>query len=287
MGNGKTQEQKKKNRRRAAIISGGIHAAILILFLFLGLSSAFPPPMEGIMVNFGTMDTGSGDEPSEIKDRPQEISPAQPSQPASVPEIEESSSAVATQEVEEAVAVKKEKEEEKKPEKKKETKPRQVKEDKNPVKEEEAKPQKEEPEVDAKSLYDGQQSDKNKPGNEGELYTPGDQGNPKGDPHSKNYGDDLKGLGNIGVGHDLAGRNLLSVPPIEENYTETGKVAVSIKVDRNGKVIFARYMVKGSTTTDPKLIRLAEAAAIQANFSSNSKAAEEQFGSITFTFKLK
>lgn len=281
------QARQKKNRRRAAIISGGIHAVILVLFLFFGLSSAFPPPMEGILVNFGTMDTGSGDEPPEAT-QPQEASVAA-SQPAAVPETEESPAAVVTQDVEETVPIKKEEKQEpkKQPENKKETKPKPVKEEKKPVKEEETRPQKEEPQVDVKSLYTGRQSDKNKAGNEGELYTPGDQGDPEGDPNAKNHEGDSKGIGNIGVGHDLAGRNLLFISPIEEDYKETGKVVVSIKVDREGKVIFARYTVKGSTTTDPTLIRLAESAAREAKFSSNSKVAEEQFGSITFTFKLK
>jgi len=80
---------------------------------------------------------------------------------------------------------------------------------------------------------------------------------------------------------------MLYISPIEEDYSETGKVVISVKVDRSGKVLFAKYTVKGSTTTDPKLIALAEEAARQAKFSPDSKAAEEQFGTITFTFKLK
>jgi len=283
------EEQQKKNKRRGAIISGAIHVIILVLFLFFGLSSAFPPPIEGILVNFGTTLTGSGDEPSEVKDQPKEISPTETSQSTSVPEKEESPAAIVTQDAEETFAVKNdEKDEQKKePEKKTEEKPRPEKKDKKPDEEEEIKPEKEEQKVDTKSLYTGQQSDKSNPNNEGELYTPGDRGDPDGDATAKNHEGDSKGIGNIGVGYDLAGRNLLTIPPIDESYKETGKVVLSIKVNRNGKVIFARYTVKGSTTTDPKLIRLAEEAARQAKFNANSKAAEEQFGSITFTFKLK
>ena len=282
------EEQQKKNKRKSAVITAAFHVILLLVFLIFGLSSAFPPPVEGILVNFGTMQTGSGDKPSEVVDQPEEISPRQTSPSASVPEPEESPAEIATQDIEETVPIKIEEEEEmkKQPEKKTKVEPEPVKEEK-PVKDENTRPEKEEPRIDKESLYTGQKSSENSPSNEGELYTPGDQGDPEGDPTAKNHEGDSKGLGNIGVGYDLAGRNLLAVPPIEETYKETGKVVVSIKVDRNGKVIFAKYMVKGSTSTDPKLIRLAEEAAQQAKFSANSQAAEEQFGSITFTFKLK
>ncbi|MDZ4844997.1 MAG: hypothetical protein SH857_05540 [Chitinophagales bacterium] len=268
----------KKNKRKGLITSIIIHAALIALFFFFGLSSAFPPPVEGILINFGTMETGKGEQPSEVIEPATEVSTDASAPTPQVQEVVEQE--VVTQDVVEAPAVKE-------PEKKKEeVKP--VKEEvKKPVKEEEKKPVKEEPKVDSKSMYTGQESDENNPADEGLTYGPGDQGDPDGDPSSKNYYGDNSGLGNIGVGHDLAGRNLLSIPPIEEEYSETGKVSVSIKVDRNGKVLFAKYTQKGSTTTNQKLIKLAEEAAMQAKFSPNSKVAEEQFGTITFTFKLK
>lgn len=270
----------KQNKRRGLITSILIHAALIALFFFFGLSSVYPPPVEGILINFGTMKTGKGEQPSEVTEPAKEVSTEAATTPPPVQEVVEQE--VVTQNVVEAPAVKE-------PEKKKEeVKPvKQKEETKKPVKEEEKKPVKEEPQVDSKSMYTGQQSDENNPADEGLTYGPGDQGDPDGDPSSKNYEGDNKGLGNIGVGHDLAGRSLLSIPRIDENYSETGKVAVSIKVDRNGRVLFAKYTQKGSTTTNQKLIKLAEEAAMQAKFSPNSQVAEEQFGTITFTFKLK
>lgn len=269
----------KQNKRKGAVASVIIHAVVIALFFYFGLSSAYPPLVEGILINFGTTETGKGDEPSQVTEPAKEL--AAVSAEATPQAQQESEQEVATQNVEEAPAIKK-------PEKKKEeVKP--VKEDvKKPVKqEEEKKPVKQEPQVDTKSMYTGQQSDENNPGDEGITYGPGDQGDPEGDPSSKNYYGDNTGLGNVGVGHDLTGRNLLFISPIDENYTETGKVAVSVKVDRSGKVLFAKYTIKGSTTSNPTLIRLAEEAARGAKFSSDSKVAEEQFGTITFTFKLK
>jgi len=268
----------RKNKRKGAIIAVVVHVIIVILFLFLGLSSAFPPPEEGILINFGTMETGQGDQPSAITHEPEKLSPRQ-SEAAPV-QAEEKQQEVVTQDVVEAPAIKKEqKTEQKKPVVKKEETRKEIK--------EEVKPKKEEPKLDTKSLYTGEKSDENNPSNEGLTYGAGDQGDPEGDPSSKNYQGDNKGFGNVGVGYDLSGRNLLAIPPIEENYRETGKVAVSIKVDRAGKVIFAKYTVKGSTSTDPTLIKLAEEAARQAKFTARNDAAEEQFGTITFTFKLK
>ncbi|HXH19664.1 MAG TPA: TonB family protein [Chitinophagales bacterium] len=268
----------KKNKRRGAIISAMVHAIVVLLLLIFGLSSAFPPPQEGILINFGTMETGKGDQPSVISEDPEKLSPQEAE--ATPVEVTEKHRELVTQNVEEAPSIRKEeKAEEKKPVVKKEETKKDVKEQKKPVKEE--------PRVDTKSLYTGEKSDEDNPNNEGLTYGPGDQGDPEGDPSSKNYEGDSKGLGNVGVGYDLAGRKLLFISPIDENYTETGKVVVNIKVDRSGKVLFAKYTVKGSTTTDPMLIKLAEEAARDAKFSPNSDVAEEQFGTITFTFKLK
>lgn len=269
----------KQNKRKGIVTSVLIHAALIALFFFFGLSSAFPPPVEGILINFGTMETGKGDQPSEVIEPAKEVATEAVTPPPQIQETAERE--VVTQDVEEAPSIKK-------PEKQKEVQPvKQKEEAKKPVQQEEKKPVKEEPQVDSKSLYTGQQSDEDNPADEGITYGPGDQGDPEGDISSRNYYGENSGLGNIGVGHDLAGRNLLSIPPIDDDYSETGKVAVSIKVDRSGKVVFAKYTQKGSTTTNQKLIKLAEEAAMQAKFSPNSKVAEEQFGTITFTFKLK
>lgn len=274
------EQYEKQNKRKGLITSVLIHAALIALFFFFGLSSVYPPPVEGILINFGTMETGSGEQPSEVTEPVKEVSTEAVTPPPQAQEAAEQE--IVTQNVEEAPAVKM-------PEKKKEeVKPVKQKEEvKQPVQEEEKKPVQELPQVDSKSMYTGQQSDENNPADEGLTYGAGDQGDPDGDPSSKNYYGENSGLGNIGVGHDLAGRNLLSIPPIDEDYNETGKVSLSIKVDRSGKVLFAKYTQKGSTTTNQKLIKLAEEAAMQAKFSPNSKVAEEQFGTITFTFKLK
>ncbi len=290
--NGSASE--KKNKRNGLITTSVVHAIVLLIFLFWGLRSAFPPPVEGILINFGTMETGMGDTPSKIEEEPKEITPVQESEPMPVVETQEAPDEIMTQDMEEAFAIPETKEVKEEPKKEPEKKKEEVK--KEPVKEEPKKetvkepvkePVKEEPKVDPKSLYTGQKSDENSPSNEGKTYTPGDQGDPGGDPSSKNYEGDNYGLGNIGVGYDLTGRSLVAIPPIKAKDNETGKIVVSIKVDRNGQVVFAKYTVKGSTTSDPSLIAMAEKAAREAKFSSSPNAPEEQFGSITFTFKAR
>ncbi|GIV32672.1 MAG: hypothetical protein KatS3mg031_0207 [Chitinophagales bacterium] len=287
------EEEEKKNKVKGILVTVAVHALIMLLFLYLGLSSKYPPPVEGIVVNFGTLDAGQGPrQPQVIEEK--EVSPPEEAEPLPVEEQEEAAPDIVTQQTEEAPAIEKpveKKEPEKKPEKPKEETPRPVKEppkeDPKKLVKEEPAPVKEEPRIDPKSLYSGQKASENKPGSEGKTYTPGDQGDPSGDPSAKNYTGESKGLGNIGVGYDLTGRNLLAIPDIDRSYKESGKVVIQIKVDRNGNVVLAKFTLKGSTTTDPTLIALAEKAAREARFSADPNAPEEQFGTISFTFKLK
>ena len=289
------EEREKQNRKKGAITTGVVHLVLLILFIFLGLTSAYPPPTEGILINFGTMETGRTAEPSKVIEEVDEITPEKvvtPPPPETVEEVIQED--VVTQDIEETVAIEPEEEPEVAPEvepdeTEKVSEPEPVIEEaEEPVEdvvEEEPEP---EPVVDPKALFSGQKSDENKPTDEGSTYEKGDQGVETGDPSSNNYDGDVSfGLGNSGVGWDLTGRDLLSIPPIQDKSQETGTVAVRIKVDRNGKIVFAKYTTKGSTTTDAYLISLAEKAARDAKFNADRNAPEEQFGTITFTFKLK
>ena len=76
------------------------------------------------------------------------------------------------------------------------------------------------------------------------------------------------------------------VKPVD-NSQKTGTVAVRIKVDRNGNVVYAKYTSQGSNTLDSYLIRKAEEAALKCKFDANPQAASEQIGKITFQFKVQ
>jgi TonB family protein len=275
-------EQEKKNKRKGIIASIVIHALLLLLLWWLGLPYLYPPPPdEGILVNFGTTETGWGQQPSEVKEDVQQITPAEPvPQPSAT--REEIQEEVVTQDEEITIPIKeKEKKEEKKESPVKETKKEPIKE---PVKEE---PKKEEPTINERALFTGKKGDKNAPSNQGITQGQGDQGAVDGDISSTNYGDKSFGKGSSGVGYDLGGRGKIALPLPEYNTQETGTVVVRIKVDQNGHVIGAEIQPKGTTTTSNILKNAALEAARKARFTPDANAPEVQFGTITYTFKVQ
>lgn len=82
----------------------------------------------------------------------------------------------------------------------------------------------------------------------------------------------------------LKGRTWIQRPMVFDNSQKTGKVVVVVKVNKEGNVVYAKYQPKGSTTTDPYLIQLAEKGALKAKFSKDPYAEEEQQGTIYFIF---
>jgi len=120
-------------------------------------------------------------------------------------------------------------------------------------------------------------------GNQGAQW-----GTPGGDPNGTGSGLNGNGTGGgDGMSYDLKGRTWRQKPLVFDNTQKTGKVVVGIKVDKNGNVVYAKYQQKGSNTTDPYLIQLAEQGALKAKFSADVSADEEQFGTITFKFSVQ
>ena len=65
-----------KNRRKAIIGTVLFHISLLLCFIFMGLSYQIPPPPEeGITINFGYQDFGSGSEQPEQIIEEQELTP--------------------------------------------------------------------------------------------------------------------------------------------------------------------------------------------------------------------
>lgn len=254
-----------------------LHVIILLLLFYVGLTYLDPPPEQGIAVNFGTTETGSGDiQPSEaIKSTPKQTEPEPVSQPKS--EIKEE---VVTQDTEEAPVIKKE---EKKVEKKE-----------TPIKKEEPKkepPKKPDPKPDKKttdalsSLINGPKSDGTASGGEGDDATPGDKGDPNGDPNAKSYYGTGKGLDGDG-NYLLGGRKALNKEKFVQECNEAGTVVVSIEVDRTGKVISATPGVRGTTNNTRCLLEPAKRAALATRFNSDDKAPAKQIGKIIYKFSL-
>jgi len=268
-----------KHKQKSMAITVVLHVIILLLFFYVGLTYLDPPPENGIAVNFGTMDTGSGNvQPKEkIKTAPKQTAPEPVKQQKS--EIKEE---VITQDTEEAPVIKNEK--------KKELVKELVKEvpKKEPKKEVEKKPN---PKPDQStsdalsSLINGPKSDGVDEAGEGGDKKPGDKGDLNGDPNAKSYYGNGKGLDGDG-NYLLGGRKALNKKKFVQDCNEAGIVVVSIEVDRNGNVINATPGVRGTTNNSKCLLNPAKRAALATKFNEDAKAPSKQIGKIIYRFSL-
>lgn len=249
-----------------------IHAILLVLLLLFGFRTPLPLPAEqGILINFGTSDEGSG----AMEPKPA-VTPNE--QPAQKPTTSADNETPLTQDFEEAAAI---------PTPKPVVKP---KPDTKPV--ETVKPQNEQPkpveekprEVNQQALFPGQKPGGSNTG-EGETGNPGNQGSVDGSTESNSHVGGPVGGGD-GISFSLGGRSHLLLPSPEYPKQKSGRVVVEVTVDRNGKVTKATGGVKGSTTTDVDLVKAAERAALLAKFNTKPDAPAEQIGTITYVFKL-
>jgi len=255
-------EQKERKSRIAAIAGTIIFHALLILSLLLfALRTPLPlPGEEGVEVNLGYSDEGMGDIQPEI--------PAQAPKAAPQPRQTRADENLVTDKTEEAPAISKDK--------KKTTKPAPVTKP-SPVVE-----TPKEPVVNQKALYPGKSTTTTPGGNQGTTGKPGDQGNPNGTPGSPNYTGN-GGTGN-GISFDLGGRGSRSLIKPTYNSPEQGKIVVSIKVNREGRVTYASAGAKGTTISEINLRQQAEDAARRTIFVADPDAPEEQRGTITYIF---
>jgi TonB family protein len=266
------------NRSRSIILSVLIHATLLVLLLIFGFSTPLPlPSEEGILINFGTSNDGSGNvEP---------ISTPIPAQKQQEVQPEETEESPITQDVEEAPSIPEPKPNEKpkpKPEKPKETTPQETVQQQEQPKVEEEKPR----EVIQKALFPGKKPEGGTTG-EGETGQAGNQGNPDGSPDSPSHTGNTTGGAGDGVNFSLSGRSALSLPLPEYPKQKSGRVIVRVTVDRNGNVLTAEGGQQGSTTLDNDLIKAAEKAAKLAKFDVSQNAPASQTGTITYIFKLQ
>ena len=248
-----------KNKRKAIIGTVLFHIVLLLCLIFMGLTYQIPPPIEeGITINFGYQDFGSGSDQTEQIVEQQEISPQETVN--NNPVVED----ISTQEIEETPTTKIKEQLEK---------PEEVK------KIEEKKP---EPVVNTKALYPGKKQ--NNSNSQGIREGHGDQGSQYGDPNSNAYTDG--GIGTKGIAYQLGGRTIAEIKKPNYDSQQQGKVVVTIRVDRNGKVISATPGAKGSTTTNSYLYSKAKEAALKTTFEANTIAPEIQVGTIIYNFKL-
>ena len=144
----------------------------------------------------------------------------------------------------------------------------------------------EEKTVNERALYKGRKDTDQTSEGEGITEGDGNQGSITGSPDSDDYSQGPS-TGSGGVEFSLSGRNPVNLPKPKYEYQVAGKVVVQIKVNRDGRVTYARAGVKGSNTTDQRLLDAAEEAAKLARFDKKSDAAYEQTGTITYYFILQ
>ena len=258
-----TDEEKK-----SFAITSIIFVILFVLFFYLGLTSLDPPPENGIAVNFGTTEFGSG-----------EIQPTEAIQSAPKAEAAKEAAAsnddILSQDIEEAVVIKEAKK---------------IQPTKQPAKEEVKPKPKENPKPSKStsdalsSLINGPKSDGKAKGGEGNDNIAGDKGSPNGNPYANSYYGSGSGSGN-GAGWGLNGRSISSRGKEVQKCNEFGTVVVQITVNRNGNVIGAKY-TKGTTNTNPCLIEPALATARKYRWQPDANAPESQIGFITVNFKI-
>ena len=291
-----------RHKKKSFTLTTALLSALLLLLFYIGLTYMDPPIENGISVNFGTMDFGMGNKQPEkkIKSEPLDIPepPNPPEQAVSeaVPEeveeevVEKEAPAekVLTQESEESIKIKQQREAERKAAeaaKKAKAEAERIAREKREAEERKRREQ-EAKRAKLDELIGGiNKSDGTATGSEGDDNRPGDKGQPDGDPYATSYyGSPGSGSGTGGYG--LNGRSLVSKGKVQQQCNQEGRVVVRIVVDRNGRVVSATPGVKGTTNNNPCLLEPAKKTAFMHKWNLDSNAPSQQVGFVVVNFKL-
>tara|TARA_R110000868_G_scaffold126481_8_gene333612 strand:- start:3355 stop:4251 length:897 start_codon:yes stop_codon:yes gene_type:complete len=291
-----------RHKKKSFTLTTILLSALLVLLFYIGLTYLDPPIENGISINFGTTDFGSGTiQPKEkVKSEPLNKPIQPPVQQEKVEEVkevvpkevsakEQAAEKVVTQESEESIVIKQQKEAQRKADAA--AKAAKAEADRVEREKQEAK-EKAQKEQDAKKrkldeLMGGlNKSDGSAAGSEGNDTKAGDKGSPNGDPYATSYYG-APGSGSGTGGYGLKGRSLLGNSSVKQDCNEEGRVVVQIVVDRTGKVISATPGVKGTTNTNPCLMKPAEQTARSHQWKSDPNAPNQQVGFVVVNFKLR
>ena len=300
-------QQEKKNDRMGMGISIGIHAALLILFIFLlAWKEPIPPiPEYGIELNFGLDQAGSGDiQPTTpVNNSEQEVEDPAPEEPASSPEettpepevesepqespqpqVQENTETPAVEEVvtqptPSPTVVKEKPKEQPKEEPKEEPKQEKPKPKTNPA----ATYPNRTDGAQGTSGTNNQPSRSNQGDRAGET---GDQGDPEGSLDSRAlYG--TPGGGGGGASLAMSGWNWDYLPKPADTSNESGRIVFEIKIDEDGEIISVRTIEK---TVSDALVKVYRAEVVKLTFSptsDNLRPAPTSTGRITFIIKSR
>lgn len=270
-----------------------VHGILLLICFFLSFHIEFPPEETeagGIVINYGTDEEGMGtdvfskEEPSIGPVASPDAEPQKTVTNSNETPQNTQPEQVATQEFEEAPAVKSE------PEKKVESSNTPVSTKTEIVKEA--------PKVKADAMYKGKKNDGLGKG-DGTGNKPGNQGSRDGSTSSTSYvgggsgtggngiGSGKGGDGNGGVALNLSGRKFITRPRIQDDGQTSGKVVVEISADRTGTITEAKAGYRGTTISNIALWKKCEKAVLGAKLNSVESAPDLQIGTVTFTFLLQ
>jgi outer membrane biosynthesis protein TonB len=276
---------KTKSERKSFAVTTALMLLLFVVMFFFGLHYLIPPPENGIAVNFGTSETGSGPIqtatpiPEKIQEQPKAVSPpVTEKQPNASPEE------VLTQDNQESVVIPEKKKTETPKETPKKEVPKPVEKEK-PVEKPKPTPDKSTTDALNNLLNASATSGENKSKSDGIAGGDGDQGNPNGDKNEKSYyGNSASGGGG---NYQLDGRDATSKPKPKYICNEVGTVVVRVDVDRQGNVVFAQAGVRGTNNNASCLMKEAENAALLTKWQPKSDAPAVQTGLIIYEFSLK
>ena len=304
-----------RHKKKSLTLTTLLLSVLLLALFYIGLTYMDPPEENGISVNFGTTDFGSGQvQPKEkIRSEPLETPPVEPTKQEVAEAVEESqeevvkevadkeapSEKVLTQENEESIRIKQAEDAKRKAENEAAEAKRKSEEAERKAKAEAARiaQQKRDAEEKARQEQEAKKkrldelmgglnkSDGTASGSEGDDAKAGDKGQSDGDPYATSYyGSPGSGSGTGGYG--LNGRSLVNKGKVQQECNESGTVVVKIVVDRNGKVISATPGVRGTTNNNPCLLEPAKKTAFMHKWNLDSNAPSEQVGFVVVNFKL-
>lgn len=250
--------QEENNYPKALAISTGLMGAFIALS-FLWIIGQFEPNEElgmgGMVVNYGTSVEGMGtdytsvEEPSMAPDannkRPDQITP-DPTTKSTQSQLSDKN--LTTQDSEDAVSVN----------------TKETKSNANPSATQDNKV--EQPAVNPNALYKGKKNNATG-GGDGTGSTPGNQGDPDGDPLAPFYGDGGSGFGNKPL--PLTKFKNLSMP--DDDTQIKGTIMVKIRVNKQGRIISAVTELKGSTFRNLALEQKYLNAMMNASLEANEK----------------
>lgn len=295
--------------KKATVCTAISMTIIMLLLLFFGFKSKAPEEESGMLINFGNTDTGQGNiEPAKTtppvktttpppKPKPQVETPSAPKEEIETQNFEEAAAIAAAKKKEQEKKLKEEQEREiqrqKEIERQQEIKRQEEIAEQKRLEEERLEQERIEQErlaQEAKAEAIRQQTSNafgksnNDSQSQGIAGGEGNQGGLNGSTESNNYSGN--GLGS-GGNWSLAGRSLVgTLPKPNFKLQKEGVVVVEISVDRTGRVTNASPILRGSTTQDTQLWKLAKEAALKAQFNANPGAQAKQVGTITYHFVL-